>query len=104
MFGEWGEAEQGVGVEVADEGLDCCETDGGRGGGVVGGNIEGAAHEGGEGDEVLFGGLLGRDEVVPFDGEGVGEVRLGEGEADDGFGGRVAEGAGVEVDFEGAWG
>lgn len=52
---------------------------------------------------MLLGRLRGRDEVVPLEGESVGEVRLGGGQADDGFGGGVAEGAGVEVDFEGAF-
>ena len=52
---------------------------------------------------MLFCCLRGRGQAVPFEGDGVGEVGFGEGEADDGFGGWVAEGTGVEVDFEGAF-
>jgi hypothetical protein len=48
-------AEEGVGVEVAEEGLG---DEGPRGGGR-GGDVEAAAGERGEGDEVVLGGLLG---------------------------------------------
>lgn len=92
-----GPAEQGVGVEVAQEHGDEGVADGG-----VGVHVEGAADERGQGDEVLFGGVLGGGEEVPFEGEGVGEEGFGEGDGDDCFCYWVAEGTGVEVDLVGA--
>lgn len=70
--------------------------------GVVGGDVDGAADERGQRDQVLLGRLLGRGDEVPFDGEGRGEVLLRGREADDFLGVGVAEGTGVEVDLEGA--
>lgn len=102
--------EERVGVEVAqqgggDGGADGAEgRGGGGGGGVVGGEVVGAADEGGERDEVLFCGLLDGGDEIPFEGESVREEGLGEGEEDGLFGGGVLEGAGVEVDLVGACG
>lgn len=67
-------AQQGVGVKVAKErggngGADGGGTAGGGGGGVlgvVGGDVERPADEGGKGDQVLARRLLRRGDEVPF--------------------------------------
>lgn len=52
---------------------------------------------------MLLGGLLRRRQKVPLQGEGVCEEGFCDGEGDDGFGCRVAEGSGVEEDLVCAW-
>lgn len=47
---------------------------------------------------MLFERLLGRDEQIPFEGDGGGEVGFGGGDVQEGFAGGVADGAFVEVD------
>lgn len=49
---------------------------------------------------MLLGRVAGRGDEVPFEGEGVREEGLGDGEEDGFFGGGVFERAGVEVDLE----
>lgn len=95
-------AEEGVGVEVAHDGGDDLGADRALGG-VVLGDVDGAADEGGERDEVLLGGLVGGGELVPLQGDGGGEVGFRRGDADDFLCCWVAEGAAVEEDLEGAW-
>jgi len=72
-------------------------------GSVVVPYVEGAADEARQRDEVLLRGLLRRCQRVPLEREGVGELRLGERQADLGFGRRVSESTGVEVDLVGSW-
>lgn len=91
-------AEQGIGVQVPhyrldDVGADVAAT-GGAGSGVFVCYVEGAGHEGCEGDEVVAEGLLCGDEEVPFEGYGGGEVGFLVRDGEDCFGG-AAEGAGV---------
>lgn len=98
-------AQQRVGVEVAQEHRGDAGAHGaegrarGGGGCVVGGEIVRAADQGGERDEVLFCCVAGGGYEVPFEGEGVREEGLGQGEEDGFFGGGVFEWAGVEVDL-----
>lgn len=99
-------AQQRVGVEVAQEHV----GDGGADGreaaaavlGVVVGDVQGAAHDRRQRDQVALGGLLGRGEEVPLEREGVCQVGLRERHVDYRLGGRVPQRPAVEVDLVGA--
>ncbi len=66
---------------------------------IVFGDVNGAANERRERDEMLLGRLLGGGELVPFDCQGVSEVRLGQRKTDDFLGCWVSKRTSVEVDL-----
>ncbi|KAK1731581.1 uncharacterized protein BDZ83DRAFT_646081 [Colletotrichum acutatum] len=76
-------AEHRVRVEVPHQRVGHVLPDRAVVGGVVGGDVDGAADERRQGDQVLLGRLFGRGDEIPFDGERRGEVLLRGREADD---------------------
>jgi len=71
---------------------------------IIIGDVQRATNQRRQGDEVVLCRLPRRGELVPFERQGRGQMRLAEGEADNLFGVGAAEGAGVEEDLVCAWG
>lgn len=94
-----GPAEQGVGGEVAHAQLDNGVADAGVAAGVGEDNVVGAGGERGHGDVVGLEGLLDADEEVPLEGNGGGELGLGQGHGERLLV-RGADGAAVKEDLE----